>query len=256
MNKKNKKHSPLKSSPLRQAGQSLDEKIENIFNDKIYLYITYIFIFILIALIEWSKWYFNTPPQPLFWTLLAVIVCIYFVRKILGYAKEIKNYQLGRDGEMIVGESLDKLREKGYKVFHDIIGEGFNIDHILVGPSGVFTVETKTISKKGNQKIFYDGVNIKIDGLSFSRNPITQAKNQKYWLENFIFEHTKIKIEIKPVVIYPGWFIEGKSRNVEVWVLNEKAFPNFLKNEKPILSAEQINIIASHIENYNRRKGK
>ncbi|MEA1936709.1 MAG: nuclease-related domain-containing protein [Patescibacteria group bacterium] len=252
---KNKKRSPLKSSPLRQAGQSLNEKIEDIINDKILLYIICIFIFVLMTLIEWSRWYFNTPPQPIFWTLITVIISIYFIRRILGYIKEVENCKLGRDGEKIVGESLDKLKEKGYKVFSDIIDERFNIDHILIGPSGVYTIEVKTRSKRmGNPKISYDGVNIKIDGLSPDKNPITQAKSQKYWLKNFILEHTKIKIEVKPVVIYPGWFIKSKSNNAEVWVLNEKAFPTILKKEKSVLSTEQINIIASHIENYNRRK--
>jgi len=257
MNKKNKKRSPLKSSPLRQAGQSLEEKIEDIINDKVFIYATYIFIFVLIALIEWSKWYFNTPPQPLFWTLAAIVISIYSIKKILRHKKEIKNLQLGRNGERSVGESLEKLREKGYKVFHDIIGEGFNIDHILVGPGGVFTIETKTISKgRGNPMISYDGVDIKIDGFLPDRSPVTQVRGQKYWLENFISENAKIKIKVKPVIIYPGWFINQKSNNTEVWVLNEKALPAFLKNEKTILSSEQINIIATHIESYNRREDK
>ena len=37
---------------------------------------------------------------------------------------------------------------------------------------------------------------------------------------------------VKPVVLYPGWFVEqrpGSKR--DVWVLNEKAFPKFLANE-------------------------
>lgn len=254
---KNKKRSPLKFSPLRQPGQSLDKKIEDMVDDKTFKYTIFIFAFVLIALMEWSRWYFNTPPQPLFWTLLAVIISVYFIKKILGFKKEVKSFQLGRDGERIVGESLEKLRENGYKVFHDIVCEEFNIDHVLVGSGGVFTIETKTISKTGkNPKISYDGVNIKIDGFLPDRNPIAQAKGQKRWLENFIFICSKIKIEVKPVVIYPGWFIDQKSNNTEIWVLNENAFPNFLKNEKSVLNVEQINIIASHIESYNRRENK
>ena len=251
MKNKNKKRSPLKSSPLRQAGQSLSEKMADIV-DKMLLYLVYIIVFIFLALNEWSRLYFNTPPQPLFWTFVAVIVGIYFMIKIMRLWKEMKNYKLGRDGERIVGESLEKLREKGYKVFHDIIGGGFNIDHVLVGPGGVFSIETKTISKKGDQTISYDGADIKIDGFIPDRNPITQAKGQMYCLENFIDEYAKLKVKVKPVVVYPGWYVNQEVYDPEVWVLNQKALPSFLEKKDIFLNQEQINLIASHIENYTR----
>ena len=251
MKNENKKRSPLKSPPLRQPGQSLSEKMADIF-DKIFLYSVYIIVFVFLALIEWLRLYFNIPPQPLFWTFVAVVVGIYFIIKIMRLGKEWKNHKLGRDGERIVGESLEKLREKGYKVFHDFVKEGFNIDHIIVGPRGVFTIETKTISKKGNSKILYDGADIKIDGFTPDRNPITQAKGQMYCLENFIAEHAKLKVKVKPVVVYPGWYVDQKVYDAEVWVLNQKALPSFLEKRDISLNQEQINLIASHIENYTR----
>jgi len=244
----------LKLSPLRQPGQSLSEKMADIF-DKIFLYSVYIIVFVFLALNEWSRLYFNTPPQPLFWTFVAVIVGIYFIIKIMRLGKEWKNHKLGRDGEIIVGEFLERLREKGYKVFHDFVKEGFNIDHIIVGPRGVFTIETKTISKKGNSKILYDGVDIKIDGFTPDRNPITQANGQMYYLENFIAKHTK-KVKVKPVVVYPGWYVEQEVYDAEVWVLNQKALPSFLEKKDISLNQEQINLIASHIENYIRNYGE
>ena len=48
----------------------------------------------------------------------------------------------------------------------------------MVGPVGVFAIETKTVSKslKGNPSIVFDGTKIKIDGFIPERNPIAQAK--------------------------------------------------------------------------------
>lgn len=255
----NKKRSPLKNNPLRHPGQSLDEKIYDIFYDKILVPIVIIFLFFFITMNDWMREYYNTSPHPLFWTFVTVIIVVYFTFKIRKNWQYIKNLQLGRDGERIVGQALEELREKGYKVFHDIKDKGsngkdFNIDHILIGPGGVFTVETKTISKstKGNQVITYDGVNLKIDGSTPDRDPIKQAKSQKYWLENFINEHVKTKIEVRPVVLFPGWYIDQNFVNSEVWVLNHKAFPSFLEKLEVTLNPEQINLIASHIEIYNR----
>ena len=43
-----------------------------------------------------------------------------------------------------MGKVLDRLRERGWFALHDVqLGRG-NIDHVLVGPAGVFTIETKS----------------------------------------------------------------------------------------------------------------
>lgn len=251
MKHENKNRSPLKHSPLRQSGQSLNEKMRDVFDD-IMQYVTYILIFISLAINEWVRTYFHTPPQPLFLTLVTITVIIYFLIKIFPLWKEYKNLKLGRDGERIVGEALEDLREKGYKIFHSVVGKGFDIDHVLVGPGGVYTVETKTISKNGNQEISYDGIHVKIGGFIPDRDPVVQARAQMHWLEDLISERTKMKIGVKPVVTYPGWYIRQKTNNSDVWVLNEKSLLKYLNNENAILNSEQINLIAGHIESYIR----
>ncbi|MBV8710719.1 MAG: NERD domain-containing protein, partial [Solirubrobacterales bacterium] len=41
---------------------------------------------------------------------------------------------------------LDGLRERGWLALHDVqLGRG-NIDHVLIRPAGIFTVETKAIA--------------------------------------------------------------------------------------------------------------
>jgi hypothetical protein len=50
----------------------------------------------------------------------------------------------GASGEEHVGRLLDGLTGSGWQVIHDAtLGRG-NVDHILIGPPGVFTVETKS----------------------------------------------------------------------------------------------------------------
>jgi hypothetical protein len=50
----------------------------------------------------------------------------------------------GATGEEQVGGLLDQLSNRGWRVIHDAsLGRG-NVDHILVGPPGVFTIETKS----------------------------------------------------------------------------------------------------------------
>jgi hypothetical protein len=50
----------------------------------------------------------------------------------------------GATGEERVGALLDQMADRGWRVIHDAnLGRG-NVDHILIGPPGVFTIETKS----------------------------------------------------------------------------------------------------------------
>ena len=77
-------------------------------------------------------------------------------------------------------------------MFHDVVGAGFNVDHVLIGPAGIFTVETKTWSKplKGSPEIVYDGQTIRVGQHSPDRDPIAQAKAQAGWLRTLLLEST------------------------------------------------------------------
>ena len=59
-------------------------------------------------------------------TIIALLVSLFSYYKIRKISREVKQLKLGRDGERVVCEHLDILREKGYKIFHDIVGENIN----------------------------------------------------------------------------------------------------------------------------------
>ena len=50
----------------------------------------------------------------------------------------------GAEGEELVGEILESLVADGWQVIHDIsFGRG-NIDHVVVGPGGLYCISTKS----------------------------------------------------------------------------------------------------------------
>ena len=55
---------------------------------------------------------------------------------------------------------------------HDLIGENFNVDHVLLGPADIFTVETKTLSKpaRGKAEVRYDGQTLTVNGYTPDRD--------------------------------------------------------------------------------------
>lgn len=56
----------------------------------------------------------------------------------------IDRWDRGAVGEEHVGQILDGLVAGGWKAIHDVDTGRGNIDHVLVGPGGLFTVETKS----------------------------------------------------------------------------------------------------------------
>lgn len=71
-----------------------------------------------------------------------VILCLLLIDRTA--SPIIERWGRGAAGEELVGVVLDGLRERGWFALHDVhLGRG-NIDHVLVGPAGIFTIETKS----------------------------------------------------------------------------------------------------------------
>lgn len=66
---------------------------------------------------------------------------------------------MGRDGEKVVGQLLTQFIADDAYVFHDIPCNGFNIDHVVIHPNGIFVIETKTYAKplKGRSELVHEG---------------------------------------------------------------------------------------------------
>jgi hypothetical protein len=168
----------------------------------------------------------------------------------------IRALKLAVEGERAVGQYLDRLRSEGYEVFHDVQGGNFNVDHVVVGPPGAFTVETKTWSKpsKGDARIRLDGQVLTAAGREPDRDPLIQARAQASWLAELLKESTGRTIAVRPVILFPGWFVEpmeGSSR--DVWVLNPKALPEFLRHEPERLGREDVKLVAFHLSRFIRQ---
>jgi hypothetical protein len=251
---KNTKRSPLKALPLHTAGQSIDEEIHRIQTVEISSYLVAAACMLFLSCFEWYKWLTSAPPSPVLISIGAAVVVSYCVYKIIKFRQEVKTLRLARDGERAVGEYLDSFRQQGYRVLHDLVVGDFNIDHVIIGKTGVYTIETKTISKyvRGDQRIYYNGEEISINGIKPDRNPIIQAKAQASWVKDFIQDSIKKNIDIQPVVVFPGWFVDGNQK--EVWVLEPKALKAFISRKDEILDETDVSIIANYLSRYLRTR--
>lgn len=247
--------SPIKDRPLRHAAQSLEEERRELFGDKVAPYVVGALVFIVLACFEWWRFLWKVPLNPIIFTIVALASIGLAVWQTLRYRPRLKALRQGIEGEKVVGQFLERLRETGYHVFHDVVGPGFNVDHVLIGPGGVFTIETKTWSKPMNSKphIFFDGTRILVGSREPDRNPIAQARAQASWVRGLLRESTGKSYSVRPVVAFPGWFIEQPApRANDIWVLEPKALPSFLENEPQRLAVEDVKLAAFHLSRFIR----
>lgn len=255
--KKRQKRTPLTSKLLRAPGETLRREIETQeekFDDNwlrwLALFSIPILILSVLAQLQDNRvhgWQF------VFLFLLVLLFCGLFIRSIYKNLIHVSQLRLGLDAELAVGQELNHLMRLGCHVYHDFPAEEFNIDHVVVGPGGVFAVETKGRSKpdKGrgtlDAKVIYDG-----DALRFpdwhETQPLRQAKRQAVWLSKWLSSATGEQIIARPVLALPGWFVE-RTKAGDVMVINGKS-PHVLakpgNNGK--LSDESIQRISHQLE--------
>ena len=158
-------------------------------------------------------------------------------------------------GEQAVGETLAALRADGCHVFHDLVQENgersFNIDHIVVGPQGVFAIETKYRRKQPAKGRTAHEVEVHAHTLQFptylDRESIPQAERHAQWLATFLKGATAEAVKVQPILALPGWFIHLRERN-GVPVLNEKGIAKFVRQSPPVLSDGQIKRIVYQLD--------
>ena len=247
--------SPLKDSPLRTPGQSLNEKINDILFLDASTYFSVAFFTIFFTAIEWIRWYFEINFFPTICTIVAVITTAYYVFKIYKLKQKLKRMRLGRDGEIVVGHLLDSLRTDGYRVFHDLIGDSFNVDHVIICEHGVFTVETKTYSKpeSGKSEIIVQNERVIVDGYSSDKIAI-QAKAEAGWLQKMIHEATEKRIKVHPTVLFPGWYVNSTQATQNIWFLNPDQLSALIRKQKKVLSHDEVVALTYCISRYIRTR--
>ncbi|HET9592871.1 MAG TPA: nuclease-related domain-containing protein [Solirubrobacterales bacterium] len=140
--------------------------------------------------------------------------------------RDYDSWAQGAEGEEVVGRILEGLRERGWCVIHDVsFGRG-NIDHIVVGPGGIFTIETK--SRGG--KVWPDHLDEKM---------LNQAYAEKKSLEKITM------LEVQALLVFSRAYIVGKSiaRRRGVVVLSSRSLAWFFSKQPATISPQRAEVI-------------
>lgn len=250
---------PTQATPntLRGPGQSLLKRIDQT-NDKMQRALVFLLsIPILIFSVHLSYSKFGNVPES--WTRIAISSggCLVFVGYYLATFIRLRSMRrllrMGYDGEVAVARELNRMVSMGYQVYHDFPGDGFNIDHILIGPTGVMAVETKTLprgalrNRKADAVVSYDGRMLHFPKYS-DHQSIDRAKRQAKWLSQWLSDAIGEEVCARAMVALPGWFVKRTSAD-GIPVVNPNQFETLFKHIKPRpLSENMIERIVCQVE--------
>jgi hypothetical protein len=254
--KRRRKKTPLTSDLLRSPGDSLRLQIDE-FNDEIDLAIfgvsTIPISFYAIWLTQAHFVGFKNPlSDAVLYALMGFVYLVYLAVKLHKSLGRRRDLCLGLDCEMAVGQELNQLMLDGCRVYHDFQADGFNIDHIVIGATGVFAIETKGRAKpdrgRGQEdaRVVYDGKSLQFPTWKETA-PLEQAKRQAVWLSSWLSKSTGDQIAVKPALALPGWFVERQAKDQLVYSGKNPRFIANLKTETP-LSTAMIERAAMQIE--------
>lgn len=158
--------------------------------------------------------------------LIVVIITAIAQRKLKPLRQKRRAYQLGFQGERYVAEELNQLLADGFEVFHDVPFDKFNIDHVLVGPQGIFAVETKTRRKplqEGKKKwtVTFDGKALVFPTYRGTEE-VDQAIRNRKSLAQWLSSATGDSLKAYAILTIPGWMVNTTALSPEVQVLNPK----------------------------------
>jgi hypothetical protein len=231
----------FKQGLLRIPGGSLLMRLDNL-NEQINVYLVYVIILPLIiysALISYSYFQAEQPSLTVIWisSIICVVIIAYMAYNLVKFLSRRNRTRLAYEGQLAVGQELNQLMLHGYRVYHDFPANTFNIDHIIVGPAGVFAVETRTRSKgaipNGSQEatVTYDGRMLTFaDTTDFET--IEQAEQQADWLSQWLGAATGEPIAVRAIVTLPGWVVKRTSAD-GIPVVNPGQFTTLFEHIKP-----------------------
>jgi Nuclease-related domain len=141
----------------------------------------------------------------------------------------VERHDRGATGEEHVGGLLDELTATDWSVIHDAsFGRG-NVDHIVLGVAGVFSIETKSHPGPVRVRAIHGGV-------------LRQAQEERETLEHIAGER------VEPLVVYSrAWIDKPLARRRGVRVIPARMLLGYLTRHRHTLEVEQVEQVRERI---------
>jgi Nuclease-related domain len=163
--------------------------------------------------------------------------------KALGIRTTAGSFAMGAKGEREVGRKLNRwAAQNGWHVLHAVpVGEaGADIDHVVIAPFGVVTVNTKTT--KTTVWVGDHGMTVGGKSVDYLRKSRAEARRAKRLLDRA----TGLEVPVQAVIVFTGadQFSIRRGGPPDIAVLaSPRALRSWLQTQPPVLASEQVDAI-------------
>jgi hypothetical protein len=164
-----------------------------------------------------------------------------FLARTFDVKTDERAWRIGADGEETVGTRLEKLTKRGWHILHAVpVGSrGSDIDHVVIGWGGVYTLNTKTHPGK---KVWVGAQAVRVDG-----QPVPYLRNSRHEAERagrLLSDAVGFTIPIQPVLVFlTGTLIPNvtiKQNPPDVRIYDRTDIPGVFKRAPRRIDDEQI----------------
>lgn len=174
--------------------------------------------------------------------LLAAVVFVLW--SLMRGLRHVERYFKGARGEEKVAGILQTLPET-YHVFNDFVACGKHVDHVVVGPAGVFAVETKF----WRGAVTIEDGHILLDGQLPSRSPLAQVTREAAWVRSQL-ETAGWKGAVTPVLTFASdSFAAHRAELQGVVILNSNELRSSFDTPRVVIPPAELDRLVSLMEN-------
>lgn len=165
---------------------------------------------------------------------------------------ETRSWHRGALGEVVVGRRLARLGA-GWFVLHAVpVGAGeSDIDHVVIGPGGVFTINTKN---HAGQDVWVAGGTFMVAGQR--QQHIRNAEHESQRAARLLSSGSRLGVRVQPVIaVVDPKKLTIKRNPQEAIVLTARQLPRWLKRRQKVLSHEHVLRVLSAAERPSTWRG-
>ena len=185
----------------------------------------------------------------LWWTagLVTGMVLAMFVILRMSPPPWIENWQDGAFGEQWTGQTLRELESQGWRIIHDLKASYGNIDHVAVGPGGVFLLD----SKRWRGSVTVDGDSavvrrIEGPGSDWRFTSPAPVRCQAAQVSEAIRASTRATVWVIPVIVVWGDFPQVVAGDTCKFVHGD-ALAGWLKDQPASIAPVRVEQIAEAV---------
>ncbi len=148
-----------------------------------------------------------------------------------------------------IGDVLDQLRRFGYYVFNDLKLDGQLFEYLLLGPTGVFAIQTGRLNDIVDESSRCEKLRRSENNYSLTQMSSGVPFETPIKVSRVIKVNSHFHGWIWPLVVLPGeWRVKNDPATVDARLFTKETLVNHIVKQRALLTATEITLIRSYLE--------